>query len=284
MGQFQKWTFGNTEVIALQDTWSRLRPDYFFPDADPAAFGRYGEHLMDGGRMALSHTAWLIASGGRTILVDTGVGFRPGPLPVREEASLPTVLVEAGVRADEVDTVVFTHLHYDHVGWNTVERDGAPAPLFPNARHIVQQREWDYWASPEANPMAAPDRAAVLDPLLERGLVDFVEGEHAVTREVVTVPTPGHTPGHVSFLLTAPGQSVLFLGDAAHSPMQVTEAHWCAGADLDPETARASRRMLWDRSAREGALVASNHFPFPGLGRVVEEGGVRRWEARAGDG
>ena len=169
MGQFQRWTFGNTEVIALQDTWSRLRPDYFFPDADPAAFGRYGEHLMEGGRMALSHTAWLIASGGRTILVDTGIGYRPGPLPVREEASLPAVLVEAGVRAEEVDTVVFTHLHYDHVGWNTVEQGDGLAPLFPNARHIVQQREWDYWTSPEADPMAAPDRAAGARPAAGAG-------------------------------------------------------------------------------------------------------------------
>ena len=127
--------------------------------------------------------------------------------------------------------------------------------------------------------MAGPDRPTVIDPLLDADLVDFVEGEHAITQEVVTLPTPGHTPGHVSFVLTANGQSVLFLGDAAHSPMQVNEAHWCAGADLDQETATASRRMLFDRAARDGALLASNHFPFPSLGRVVEEEGVRRWEA-----
>lgn len=283
MGQFQKWTFGNTELVALQDTWSRLRPDYFFPDVEAGLFAGYPEYLMENGRMAMSFTSWLIVSGGQTILVDTGIGNRPQDrLPVQEEAVLPQVLVEAGVRPEEVDTVVFTHLHFDHVGWNTEDRDGAPVPLFANARHLIQQTEWDYWNSAEANPMAAPDRPTVIDPLLEADLIDFVEGEHAITQEVVTVPTPGHTPGHVSFLLTAAGESVLFLGDAAHSPMQVNEAHWCAGADLDPETATASRRMLFDRSARDGALLASNHFPFPSLGRVMEEDGVRRWDAYTG--
>lgn len=278
MGRFQRWTFGDTELIAVQDTWSRLRPDYFFPAVDPAAFGAYPEHLVDNGRMVLSHTCWLIVSGGRTILVDTGIGSRPlSGLPVNEEPALPRVMVEAGVAPEEVDTVVFTHLHFDHTGWNTVDREGAPAPLFAKARHVVQQAEWDYWLAPEADPMAASDRAMVLDPLVDAGLIDFVEGEHAVTEEVVTLPTPGHTPGHVSFVLTSGGESVLLLGDAAHSPMQVNEAHWCAGADIDPERARASRRMLFDRSAREGALLGSNHFPFPGLGRVVEEDGVRRW-------
>ena len=179
--------------------------------------------------------------------------------------------------------MVFTHLHFDHTGWNTVDSDGGdragkPTPMFPNARHVVQQAEWDYWLSPDADAIGTGDRAAVLDPLLEAGLIDFVEGEHVITKQVVTLPTPGHTPGHVSFVLTSGGQSVLLLGDAAHSPMQVPEPHWCAAADIDQEMARASRRMLFDRSVREGALLASNHFPFPGLGRVVEEDGVRRWE------
>ena len=279
MGQFQRWTFGNAELIAVQDTWSRLRPDYFFPEVDPAGFAAYPQHLVENGRMMLSHTCWLISSAGKTILVDTGMGSRPlSGLPVEEAPALPSVLVAAGVSPEAVDVVVFTHLHFDHTGWNTVDREGAPAPLFPNARHVVQQLEWDYWLQAGADAMAASDRAAVLDPLVDAGLIDFVTGEYAVTEQVVTLPTPGHTPGHVSFVLTSGGQSVLLLGDAAHSPMQVNEAHWCAGADIDPELARASRRMLFDRSAREGALLASNHFPFPGLGRVVEADGVRRWE------
>ena len=278
MGRFRKWTVGNAELIAVEDTWARLRPDYFFPKVDPEAFADYPQWLMPNGRLAMSVTSWLIASEGKTILVDTGIGSRPTSFPIQEEPALPTVMVEAGVRPEEVDLVIFTHLHFDHTGWNTVDRDGKPVPMFPNARHVVQQQEWDYWLTPDADALGTGDRAAVLDPLAEAGLIDFVEGEHVVTKEVVTLPTPGHTPGHVSFVLTSGGESVLLLGDAAHSPMQVHEAHWCAGADIDPELARASRRMLFDRSASDGALLASNHFPFPGLGRVVEADGVRRWE------
>ena len=280
MGRFQKWTFGNAELIAVQDTWARLRPDYFFPAVDPVGFDDYPQWLMPNGRLAMSITSWLIASGGKTILVDTGIGSRPTQFPIQEEPALPQVMVEAGVRPEEVDLVIFTHLHFDHTGWNTEDRDGKPAPMFPNARHVVQQGEWDYWLTPEADAIGTGDRAAVLDPLAQAGLIDFVEGEYVVTKEVVTLPTPGHTPGHVSFVLTSGGESVLLLGDAAHSPMQVPQTHWCAGADIDPETATASRRMLFDRSVREGALLASNHFPFPGVGRVVEEDGVRRWEGR----
>ena len=276
MGRFQKWTIGKAELIALEDTWARLRPDYFFPDVEPGAFDAYPQWLMENGRLAMSITCWLIASEGKTILVDTGIGGRPVDFPIQREPELPSVLVEAGVRPEEVDLVVFSHLHFDHTGWNTVDRAGQLAPLFPKARHVIQQREWDYWLETERE--GTGDRSKVLDPLVEWGLVDFVEGEHAVTREVVTLPTPGHTPGHVSFLLTSGGESVVVLGDAAHSPMQVPEAHWCAGADIDPETARASRRALWERSEREGTLVASNHFPFPGLGRVVAEAGGRRYE------
>ena len=276
MGTLHKMSVGNAELVALQDSWIMLPPGELFDAVEEGEWSAYPQYLSPEGHLTLSLTTWLIRSEGRTILVDTGLGGRPSDFPVIDTPALPSVLEEAGASPEEVDVVVFTHLHFDHTGWNTVDRGGKPAPLFPNARHLIQQAEWDYWTT--GSPENGSDHATVLDPLVEAGLVDFVEGEHPVTREVVTLPTPGHTPGHVSFLLTSGGESVVVLGDAAHSPAQLGQPDWCIGPDVDKPLARRTRKALWDRSENEGVLVASNHFPFPGLGHAVREDGVQRWK------
>ena len=279
MSKLHRMAVGDAELVALQDTWALIPPGDFFDAVEDGAWDAYPEHLTADGQLTLSLTQWLIRSAGRTILVDTGIGNRPTVFPIQEEPALPTVLQEAGVSPEEIDLVAFTHLHFDHTGWNTVDQDGAPTPLFPNARHVVQQTEWDYWASGAEN--AASDRPTVLDPITEAGLWDFVDGEHALTREVVTLPTSGHTPGHVSFLLSSGSAAVIVLGDAAHSPVQVSEPEWCIGADVDKVAARRSRRGIWDRAEQEGTAIATNHFPFPGIGQVVTRDGKQRWEPSA---
>jgi glyoxylase-like metal-dependent hydrolase (beta-lactamase superfamily II) len=278
VGKLHKMSVGNAELVALQDSWATLPPGDFFEGLEDGVWNAQPEYLTAEGHITLSLTTWLIRSEGRTILVDTGLGGRPSEFPVIDTPSLPSVLEEAGSSPEEVDVVVFTHLHFDHTGWNTVDRAGKPVPLFPNARHLIQQAEWDYWTTGNNLGESGSDRGLVLDPLLEAGLVDFVEGEHALTREVVTLPTPGHTPGHVSFLLTSGGESVVVLGDAAHSPMQLLHPEWCIGPDVDKPLARQTRKALWDRSETEGLLVASNHFPFPGLGHAVRVDGAQRWK------
>jgi glyoxylase-like metal-dependent hydrolase (beta-lactamase superfamily II) len=279
MGKLHKRSVGHAELVALQDSWFTVPPDELFNDLEEGAWDAYPQQLNDEGHLTLSLTTWLIRSEGRTILVDTGLGGRPSDLPAIDTPAMPSVLEEAGVAAQDVDVVVFTHLHFDHTGWNTVDRGGKPTPLFPNARHLIQQAEWDYWTTgnPEF-PEPGPDRRLVLDPLIDAGLVDFVEGEHPVTREVVTLPTPGHTPAHVSFLLTSGGESVVVLGDAAHSPAQLPHPEWSCFADADKPLARQTRKALWDRSETEGTVVAANHFPFPGLGRAVRVDGAQQWE------
>ena len=114
-------------------------------------------------------------------------------------------------------------------------------------------------------------------PLEELGLIEFMDGEHSITRELTAVPTPGHTPGHVSILITSQGQRALVLGDAAHNPAQVEEPDWVSRADMDPELTRQTRKALLDRLEREQILVAAGHFEAPGFGRIVRLDGRRYW-------
>ena len=279
MARIHRINVGNAELISLQDSWAVVPPTGFFTTTQASDWDAYGDLLDDDGNIILNLGSWLIISQGRTILVDSGIGGRPVEiLPLKTAPALPEVMREAGVPPDQVDVVAFTHLHFDHTGWNTTDVDGKPQPLFPNARHIVQQAEWDFWiGSDELKQGANYDN--VLAPVLDAGLIDFVEGEGALTGEVTTIPTPGHTPGHVSFAVNSGGESAYVLGDAAHHMVQLTETDWCPSADVDPTTSTASRRALFDRIEQENALIASGHFKFPGLGRAARANGKRIFAA-----
>ncbi|GAB4328250.1 MAG: MBL fold metallo-hydrolase [Dehalococcoidia bacterium] len=276
MGKFHQTNVGNARLIALQDSWASLPPSMFFATYDETAWAPYRDLLDADGNMTLNIGAWLIISDGRTILVDTGIGGRPTRMPLKEPPAIPAILEETGVRPADIDLVVFTHLHFDHTGWNTIDRDGSPALTFPNARHVVQRREWEYWTR-SGDERAAARYDDVLAPIEAAGKLDLVEGEHAITPEVVTVPTPGHTPGHVSFVIQSGSERAYVLGDVAHQPVQLAEPTWCPNADIDKDQSTATRSRIWDRIEEEGALIASGHFPFPGLGRITRQDGKRRF-------
>lgn len=279
MGRIHRVNVGNAELVALQDSWAAIPPTGFFNTTKPADWEPYGELLDEDGNITLNLGSWLIISQGSTILVDSGIGGRPVEmLPLKSAPALPDVIREAGLSPDEIDVVAFTHLHFDHTGWNTTDVDGKPQPLFTNARHIVQQAEWEYWTSSD-ELKAGAQYDNVLRPILDAGLIDFVEGEHTLTSEVTSIPTPGHTPGHVSLAVNSGGESAYVLGDAAHHMVQLTETDWCPSADVDPATSTASRRALFDRIERENALIASGHFRFPGVGRAARANGARVFAA-----
>ena len=276
MGRFQTRQVGNATMIALQDSWATLPVSTFFGAVEAAAWAPYRDLLDGDGTFVLNLGAWLVRSEGRTILIDTGIGGRPTQMPLREPPELPAVMRAAGVAPEEVDIVVFSHLHFDHTGWNTVDEDGAPRPLFKNARHVVQQREWEHWTGSDAEREAAR-YDDVLAPLEQAGLLDLVDGEREITSELVAIPTPGHTPGHMSFVLASGGERAYFLGDAAHHPVQLSEPTWSPNADVDPVQSAETRAALFARIEREGALIASGHFEFPGLGHARRDNGQLRF-------
>jgi len=275
VGRFHQVNVGDVGLIALQDSWTRRDPGGFFVGVGAEAWAPYAEWLDDDGMMVHNYGCFLIRSRDTTVLVDTGLGHgadRPGLL---EPPALLEVMKQAGTLPGEVDLVLFTHLHWDHTGWNTSGDDGGLHPTFPNARYIVSRKEYDYWTGPGDKPANGPDYDRVLAPLEAAGQLDLVDDEYAATQEVVAVPTPGHTPGHVSFAVVSAGERAYILGDAVHKPVQLTEPDWYPGFDLDPVQSTRSRHMILDRATDERALLAGGHFAFPSMGHVTEADGRR---------
>ena len=269
---------GNVEIMALSDGLLEFDLCNFFPTIPQDNWQPYESHLTPDHHVRFNLGSYLIRTEGRTVLVDTGLGPRPADTPDVPWGELLRDFQAKGVRPDEVDMVLLTHLHRDHVGWNLQREDTRWVPTFAKARYWMSAKDWEACHEPEIQPQRFPNAPTCVWPLAELGLVELMQGEHSITRELTAVPTPGHTPGHVSILVTSQGERALVLGDAAHSPVQLQETDWVSRADMDPELTRQTRRALVDRIEREKILVAAGHFPARGFGRIVRLDGRRYWK------
>jgi glyoxylase-like metal-dependent hydrolase (beta-lactamase superfamily II) len=270
-----KLTVGNCEIIALHDLDLDFPAGMMFPNVPMAEFDVYRDLYPDCfGKIGFAADcgAYAVRSAGKTIVVDTGIG--PGPIQMLGgiEGKLLADMKNKGVSPESVDMVVMTHLHVDHVGWN-VGPDGKPN--FPNARYYGPSADWEFFSQ---NLAANPHMEQVV-PLNEQDRLELYEGETSLTAEVTTMPTPGHTPGHHSVLVTSGGEKILITGDLAHHPAQIDRCEWCPSFDMDHETATATRTKVLDRLEAEGTLAAFCHFPGNGFGRIVRDGNRRVFQA-----
>jgi glyoxylase-like metal-dependent hydrolase (beta-lactamase superfamily II) len=268
---------GNVEIMALSDGMLEFDLCNFFPTIEEDRWGPYESHLIDH-KVRFNLGSYLIRSEGRTILVDTGLGPKPAETPDAPWGQLLHDFQAKGVRPEDVDMVVMTHLHRDHVGWNLKAEGKKFVPTFPKARYWMSAKDWEACHQPDLQPTRFVNAPTCVWPLAELGLVELMQGEHKITRDLTALPTPGHTPGHVSILITSQGQRALVLGDAAHSPVQVLEPDWVSRADMDPEITRQTRKALLDKLEREDILVAAGHFHAPGYGKIVRLNGRRYWQ------
>jgi glyoxylase-like metal-dependent hydrolase (beta-lactamase superfamily II) len=186
-------------------------------------------------------------------------------------------IAAAGYPRDSIDTVLCTHLHVDHVGWNTMLVDGKWQPTFPNARYLIGRKEWEHWRSEDAAQRRGDDIIGdSVRPIFDAGLADLVEMNHVVGDGVWLEPTPGHTPGHVSVRISSRGEDAIITGDCMHHPCQIARPHWSSAADSDVDAARTTRLAFLERYADGPVLVIGTHFATPTAGHITRDGDVYR--------
>ncbi len=287
----EKTTIGDYEITAVIDMVPPPRPtSAMFPDVPDSAWEEY-QDVLENGQLQLYYGVFVVRSENQVVLVDTGMG--PGPHPTRGNVvgnlyeELRPIMLPPNVDiintnvspSDQVNFVVHTHLHADHVGWNLRYSGGMPAPNFRRARYIIPKDDYDYYTQPEILEQNPHVQQQIM-PLRRLRLQQIVAGEYTVTEGISTRPAAGHTPGHQVVLVNSGGQKAMLVGDLLHCIAQVSEPGWCAAVDYDKAQSQANREMLLEKAESEDWIVAAGHFP-PGqqIGKVVTVDGKRRWQS-----
>lgn len=228
------------------------------------------------GKLVMTTQSYLVRTRHHTILIDACVGndkerrFNKD-WAFRTSTAYLDRLAAAGVRPEEIDFVMCTHMHSDHVGWNTRLVDGRWVPTFPNARYVFSKVEWDYFS--ELNKKGKKYTDGCMDdsvlPVVEAGQAEIVAADHALDDEVWLEPWHGHTPGHTGIRLRSKGTDAIMCGDAIHHPIHCARPEWYTAGDIDRDAASATRRRFLEAYADTGTLVMTAHFPSPSSGRII---------------
>ena len=237
--------------------------------------GLYPHFADEMGNFKALVQGFLIKSENNIILIDTGIGNAKARTDVPEWANLQTDflknLEDIGVTATDITVVACTHLHMDHVGWNTKYDDGVWVPTFPKAKYLFVREEYEYWVQKPEREIA-DDNAAFDDsvaPIMEAGLAELVEADHRIDRHVSFIPTDGHSLAHVSVLIESQHKRAIISGDLLHHPCQIAQPQWTVNPDRLPDKALVTRQRLLDQIADTDTLLIGSHFANPVAGRVV---------------
>lgn len=227
----------------------------------------------DEGKVRMNFGCYLITDGDRTIMVDAGIGGATENAPPGMVAGLMPEAVDAlGIPRESVETVVYTHMHYDHIGGS--QRDGQV--VFPNARHVFHEKEWGFWSVTD-NDFGRAAQVIML-PLLDQDRVDFIDRDTEFLSGVTAVESFGHTPGHLAVSIISDGTRTLLGGDISNHPFQVEHPHWSLPVDNDAEHAARTRDRIFDQLAGNGGTFVAGHYPMPGVGKIVTDDGLRVYQ------
>jgi len=262
-----------------------LEPEVFIPDFTPDVLEANKDWLLPryvdpaSGKIILAIQSYILRTGRHTILVDACVG-NDKPRPARpafhmQKFSYLEDMAAAGVQPEAVDYVMCTHLHVDHVGWNTKLVDGRWVPTFPNAKYVFARTEYDFWEergrTGEQGPVPNVYDDSVL-PVVEAGQSELVDMDYQFDHGLWFEPAPGHTPGNIVINLESNGRKAVLSGDVMHHPLQLVRPEWSSRACEDRAMSAKTRRALIERYADTDTLIAPAHFASPSIGHIVSRG------------
>lgn len=268
---------GAFDCLILNDSVSPLDLDFLFPDIDE---GRMEELLsrynIPGGGM-MNVMCLFLRTGENNILIDTGWG------PRRTEGlgDLVAILQENGIKTEEIDTVIISHGHPDHIGGNT---DGKGEARFPNAQYFMYRKEWDFWSSIPETRQVEEKVDSSMRKYARKNLMPIQGRLHLVNCETEMLPgikfnyAPGHTLHHCMLEISSGDERLIYVSDVIHHPVQVPFPDLCVLGDFDPEQAVKTRSRFISKFSESNTLLFICHFPFPGLGRIVKRDGVALWD------
>ena len=286
------FTIGAAKITRIEETYEpNFDAKWFFPDWQPDVVERHRDWMLPNhydpasGKLKLSVHSWFVQVGGRNILIDTCVGNdkeRPFfPLWHRLKTPYLDRLAQAGAKPEDVNLVMCTHLHSDHVGWNTRLTNGRWVPTFPNARYLFSRADFEHFKTidPQKSPAGAAAYKDSVAPIAEAGLADLVSGLHTVDQHLTLEPAPGHTPGTMFITLASHGARAVFCGDILHQAIQIFHPEWNSLGCQDQVNARGSRRLVLEKCTGSGALLMPTHFGAPFVCHVDAKGDtfVPRW-------
>lgn len=288
-----RWSIGDIRVANIVEYFGPThQPETVFPEFDRAAFSQREDELPPGhwyphmDRFVIGIQLWVVFAPPNVIVVDTGVGNgkpRSAARMNRLNTLVPAWLEAAGVTPDMVTHVVMTHLHADHVGWNTVLEGDRWVPTFPNARYLMPKRDFEYFRQLSEAGGAAKDPSftdSVL-PIVQAGLADFIDGQTEVADCLQVEDARGHTPGQVNYWLHSCGEVGVFSADIFHHPVQILHPGLNTAFCVLPDEAKATRLKFLNEASRTDALVMPCHFPPPHCGFIRRQGDVFAYEPAA---
>ena len=278
---------GGLKVMRVLELVTPFKWQHFFPETTAADWAPHRHWLEpdaldpDTDQLQFPMQSYVVRTSHHTILIDSCVGndkdrpTRPH-WHLKTDATYLNALALHGIAPEAIDFVMCTHLHSDHVGWNTRLENGRWVPTFANARYVFSKKELEAWRDVGHEKFSrTPFEDSVL-PVLEAGRAELVADDYALDDEVWLSPTPGHTPGHVSISLASNGVSAVMCGDLMHSPVQCAHPEWTAWPDWDAEQAKETRRAFLERYCETETLVCTAHFPLPSAGYIVRAGDAFR--------
>jgi len=269
---------GHFECLVISDGDFAIPHNEIFPDVPLSQVEQLlRKHNIEPGGVPIQATCLLVKTGQKLVLLDTGFGpdFEPNVGKLTEN------LQAEGIKPTDIDIVIISHAHLDHIGGNT---DAEGKLAFPNARYIISKDEWDFWAWEPNMALLREDSFKQIQiknvhknllPLHDR--LEKINYETEILPGIKAIAAPGHTPGHMALTISSGGEQLLCIFDIAHYVFELEQPDWYFSGDVNPEQAVLSRRQVLDRASTDNVLVMAGHFAFPGLGHIIKDGEAWRW-------